>query len=206
MHRFRQFAVLPLVLVLGVVVTAVTTRVTTGVALTPQNPAVVGVLNLDRLLSGLDRAEVMKEKFRIRQEAIVAAIRAKKENLDQDKTDAEALQGTPEYETVLKELRRREAMLAAEQAYEVDMINMQDAQAMQTMYMEIVGELKTFCETNSIDLVVIDSSPPAAGFPRSNDGRILANQQTLQAIASWETMYVSPDIDITNDFMAYMNR
>ncbi len=205
MHRFRQFAVLPLVLVLCVVVTAVTTRVT-GVALTPQSPAVVGVLNLDRLLSGLDRAAAMKGEFKTRQEAIVAALRAKAEDLDQDKLDAEALQGTPGYETMLKELRRREAMLAAEQAYEVDMINMQDAQAMQTMYMEIVGELKTFCETNSIDLVIIDSSPPPAGFPRSNDGRILANQQTLQAIASWETMYVNPDIDITNDFMAYMNR
>jgi Skp family chaperone for outer membrane proteins len=202
MPRIRTLAVVPLLIALCVVVTLVTTRVT-GVSLVPQKPAVVGVLNLDSLLAGLDRRQDLQDEFRQREQEITATLQAKLDQINAEKEELAALEGTPDYQRRREALRRREAMLAAESAYEREKLLKEDVEAVQDLYLEITAELKTFSEANGIDLVLIDSSP-AERFP-VRDGRILNNEQTMQAIASWETIYVSPQIDITDDLIVYMN-
>ncbi len=204
MTRFRRFAAIPLLVVLCLVVSLLTTRVA-GLSVVPRSPAVVGVLNLDLLLQGLERRQGLQEQFDQKREAIRASLQQKLDVLNRAKDELAALEGTPDYEQRRIEVRKMEAMLSAEEAYEANKLAMEDARAVQELYLQITTELKTFCETNEIDLVLLDSSP-ASEFPRTEDGRILNNQQTMQAIASWETMYVNPQIDITADFIAYMNR
>jgi len=175
-----------------------------GATIAPDGPTVVTVLDLEKVLNGLDRIKQSRDEFQKRQADIEAELQNLNSEIEDLKSNRDVM--TPdskEYKQISTEIELKSVLLQARSTYESEKLHRDDVLAMQKYYQEIVAGLADFAKENGIDLVTLASKP--GDFPVDAQGRILNAQQTQQLMLSWQTMYIDPDIDITDRFIEYMN-
>ncbi|MCK4873806.1 MAG: OmpH family outer membrane protein [Phycisphaerales bacterium] len=170
----------------------------------PDRAPVVAVVDLGRLLNGLDIVREGNEELQARQVMIDEESRLASEKLDKLRSNIEALpENSSAREEAQAEYELQGLTLQAKRTYELEKLRRDDSLLLQEIYTEIRAAIKTYSEANGIDIVFRDSSP--SDFPRDSENRILNAQQTGQLMTSWQTIYVNPQFDITDDLIAFMN-
>jgi len=184
-HRLAWIALLPALVLLWAMTS-------------PDKPAVVGCVDLERCFAGLDRhkagearlTEVMKAEA-AKRDAIVAETQTLQAELESFKVD------TPSYAETARKLTDAAGRLRVFEEFLKRKMEFEQAQVVRGTYGAIKAALPDLCKAQGIDVVFMDDATPP--FDRADPRPI------TQQISGRRMLWFNPQLDITDLVIKKMN-
>ena len=185
MRRLSLLAILPFLLLLWAMVT-------------PEKPAVVGCVDLERIFAGLDQhksneaklAEVIKAEA-TKRDAIGAEVQSLQAEMENFKPD------TPGFAETGRKLTDAAGRLKVFEEFLKRKLEFEQSNLVRNTYNSIKASLGTICKEQSIDIVFMDDASPP--FDK-NDPRPITQQ-----ISGRRMMWFNPSLDMTDLVIKRMN-
>jgi Skp family chaperone for outer membrane proteins len=164
----------------------------------PDKPAVVGCVDLERCFAGLDQhkagearlTEVMKAEA-AKRDAIVAETQTLQAELESFKVD------TPSYAETARKLTDAAGRLRVFEEFLKRKMEFEQAQLVKGTYDAIKTSLSEICKSSGIDIVFMDDATPP--FDRTDPRPI------TQQISGRRMLWFNPQLDMTDTVIKRMN-
>lgn len=184
-HRLAWIALLPALVLLWAMAS-------------PDKPAVVGCVDLERCFAGLDRhkagearlTEVMKAEA-AKRDAIVAETQTLQAELESFKVD------TPSYAETARKLTDAAGRLRVFEEFLKRKMEFEQAQLVKGTYDAIKTSLGEICKSSGVDIVFMDDATPP--FDKTDPRPI------TQQISGRRMLWFNPQLDMTDTVIKRMN-
>lgn len=161
-------------------------------------PSVLVTVNLERVFDGLDTRAAADERLAAIAEELQGQAETKAAAIDEANEELELLQnGSAAHQEALEDLTRKTLDYQAFAEFSRRKIEVQKAQALKRIYVDIKVAAKAMAEENGYDVVFVDDSVAAMGGGTETE----VNRQ----ISGRRMLYVNPAIDATDVLIARMN-
>lgn len=198
-------------LLIGVLVSIIAYQAGANRVAAPMQPATIAVVNLPRVMAGLEQRSSAEMQIRgmltdinaerSKREAEVNRLQTEHEQLRRQALENPAIAAEAdavEEQWVLERLRFQAWM-----QFNTDHVDIEHALVLQDLYRVVKAAAADMARTEGYDLVLVDDAEGELGF--NPESRVPRTAQIEQQMLSRLMLYVNPRIDITNDIIERMN-
>lgn len=187
-------------LVIGIVgLTGIGTGVVTatGFLVAPPKGATIAVVDLEKLINGLDEKKAKAEQFQKAFEAKKAELETMKVKIDEKQAALNAMPAGANRSKAAEELQEMVIRGEIEAQLANRKLNAQQADLFHQLYTKVDEAIGKLAEQNGYHMVFV--SDEAAKVPKGN------SETVLRGITMKRMLYVNDELDITNEVIKYMN-
>jgi Skp family chaperone for outer membrane proteins len=162
-------------------------------------PTVVAYVNLETIFQNLAERSQADVSLLALAETLDGDGQARRDALELLKQDLELYApGSKQHEDTTMKLAEMGYQLQAYREFALRKLEVEKASVLRALYDKIKESVRMLSEQNGYDVVMVDDSV----VPVPED---LTEKETWRQISARRTLYASPQIDITDDVLAFMN-
>lgn len=166
-------------------------------------PAVVAVVDIDKLIKGLKQSADAKIKVKVRAQSNDAELEKRKEKLISLQDELKDIVDQEKRLNISDEIGLKNLELKSWVSSATRQAESEKGALLQELYKKICNEVSAMSKANGYTLVILDDSNPQVEF---NPGsRVVPQVQILQQVTSHKILFADPTIDITNQLITRMN-
>lgn len=193
-RRWMAGLVIGLVGLVGVGTGVVTA---TGLMSTPPKGATIAVVDLEKLINGLDEKKSKAEQFQKAFEAKKAELEAMKGKIDEKQAALNAMPAGPNKGKAAEELQDMVIRGEIEAQLANRKLDSQQADLFHQLYTKVDEAIQQLAKQNGYHMVLV--SDEAAKVPKGN------SETVLRGITMKRMLFVDDTLDITEDVIKFMN-
>jgi Skp family chaperone for outer membrane proteins len=173
-------------------------------ALRPSRAPVVATVDLAALINGMDTMKAKVAEVEAHERQISDMLQSLRSEIEALQSDLDILPpGSDDFVEAQKALDLKQITYQVRRSYESEAAARDRVLVLQDAYRSMVDRIDDFAAEAGIDIIILSSKP--GQFPVDSEGRILNFEQTQRAMATWQTLYIGEEFDITDDLLEYLN-